>query len=234
MTTFSQLVDLMATELMRPDLKQVQIAQYLNQAIREIHFDPQSNNAIQYRENFTETQLTASVETGFTWEYPNPDRFQAIQVVKYDNVWDRDSQMYPPEMIPSRALAGLKCFYYRAGGVFAFAGYGGTNAKISIGYYEFPKRLKYYAVADRPASYDPEDGWTYGAGIVTDEDKLEARLKVSNWLLLRWDTVLEEALRAKVYKRVSDTERARTSYSMYLTLRRGLVTAESDMTANFQ
>lgn len=233
MTTFSQLVDSMVTELLRPDLRE-QIGKYLNQAIREVHFEPQSNNAVQFRENFSEIQLTANVETGYTWDYPNPDRFQSVQVVKYDTVWDRDSQVYPPEVIPSRALANLSQFYYRAGSTFAFAGYGGINGLISIGFYEYPRRLKYYVTADRPAQYDCEDGWTYHADYVTDEEQADARLKVSNWMLLRWDTVLEEAVRAKVYKRVSDNDRARTAYSMYLTLRRGLVTAESDMTANFQ
>lgn len=44
---------------------------------------------------------------------------------------------------------------------------------------------------------------------------------------MRWQEVIEEGLRAKIYKRVGDDQRARTSYSLYQSLRKGLVMAES-------
>ncbi len=43
---------------------------------------------------------------------------------------------------------------------------------------------------------------------------------------MRWSMVVEEGLRAKIYKRISDTERARTAYSLYAQQRQGLITSE--------
>lgn len=228
MTTFSQLVDEMILEVKRPDMTR-EIAAYLNQAIREVHFEPQTGNSIQFKDNLTEIQLTANVAEGFTWDLPNPSGFHGIALVRYDNVWVDDSQAYPPEMTPGRGLANLTRYYYRGGQRFAFAGYGGLNAKISIAWWDYPRALKYKVVADRPAQWDDETGWSYAPAYDVDDDTREAaRILVSNWLLIRWKTVLEEALRAKVYKRLERTEIARTSYSMYTSLRQGLVTAESN------
>lgn len=231
-TTFSQLVDKMVQETLRPELR-VQVASYLNQAIREVHFDPQTNGAMKFKDNFTELSLTAGVESGFTWEIANPDRFQAMQVVQYPNVYVDDKESFPEELVPSRGMVGKTRFYYRASGVYVFKGYGGVNGIVNLGFYEYPRALKYYPVDQRVATYDDVMGWTYADTVVTPGDEALARQMTSNWLLIRWDTVLEEALRAKVYKRLEQTERARTSYSLYTALRRGLVTSESDSEAQF-
>lgn len=233
MTTFSQLVDSMARETMRPDYL-VNIVSYLNQAIREVHFDPVDQKAALFKANFIEDQLTATTETGFTWEMPHPERWQAMQIVRYDSVYDRDGVVYPPEMVPSRGLAGLKYYFYQAGFYYAFAGYGGINGKITVGYYEFPRKLKYYPVADRLVTYDEELGFQYDVSLNTPELRAAEREKHGNWLLDRWDSVLEEAVRAKVYKRASDDGRARTAYSAYMLGRAGLLSSESAMVANYQ
>jgi hypothetical protein len=242
MTTFSQLVDKILLETRRPDLLG-EICTYLNQTIRELHFTPQvtsqgyqptSGNAILYRENLTEVQLTADVETGYTWTIVDPTNFQAMLAVRYDSVWLDDDMLYPPEKTPGRGLYGMVEFYYRAGSTYAFAGYGGDGGIISLAYYQYPKSLKYKASSPnaRPATYDVESGWTYytvGAVDYDDDDDSRelAQLLTTNWLLVRWDTVVEEGLRAKVYKRVGDDTRAKLSYSMYTTLRQGLFTSES-------
>lgn len=227
MTTFSQLVDEIINETRRPDLL-VDIAGYLNQTIRELHFTPEHGNAIFYQENLREIQLTANIESGFTWTVPNPALFQGIQTVRYDSVSTRDHEMiYPEEVVPNRAMAKKLYYYYRAGQVYAFAGYGGVNSTIAMAYYEYPRRLKYRAVADRFASWDDELGWSYHDDWDdTDELKLDARNLSSNWILLRWKDVVSEGLRAKVYKRLSDDARARTCYSLYSQLRQGLFTSE--------
>src|SRR3546814_5049537 len=50
--------------------------------------------------------------------------------------------------------------------------------------------------------------------------------KATNWILSRHEDVVAEGARAKVYKRLSYTERARTSYSMYMSLRGGFWRSE--------
>lgn len=226
MTTFSQLVDDMILETRRPDLA-TEIRSYVNQTIRELHFAPDRGNVILYRENLRELSLVASVESGFTWEVPNWDRWQTMAAVRLDNCFDSDGfPVYASERTPGRTLNQQTEFYYRAGNYFAFSGYGGLNAVIALAYFEYPRRLKYFDALTRPASYDPEAGWTYAADIITDEQKLEAQEQTTNWILFRWADVLTEGIRAKVYKRASDDSRARTSYSLYSQLRQGLYTSE--------
>lgn len=227
MTTFSQLVDSIVSETKRPDLVS-EIATYLNQTIREAHFTPDRGAALLYPENFREALLTANSDSSFTWDVPNPGTFQKMQLVKFASIFDRlGNDVYAKETTPGRHLANLDYFFYRAGGTFVFSGYGGINSQVAIGYYEYPRALKYYLPVNRPASYDVELGWSYHADVNTDELREAARILTSNWLLLRWADVISEGVRAKVYKRLSDTERARTSYSLYGSLRQGLWTSET-------
>lgn len=227
MTTFSQLVDLVVSETKRPDLVS-EIATYLNQTIREVHFSADRNAALLFPENFRELLLTATSESGFTWDIPNPGVFQAMEVVKYLTIYSRlGDDIYAKGTTPGRHLADMEYYYYRVGGSFVFSGYGGINSQIAIGFYEFPMSLKYKVPAARAASYDIESGWTYGEGIDTPELEEAARLFSTNWLIFRWSDVIMEGVRAKVYKRLSDTERARTCYSLYGSLRQGLWTSET-------
>lgn len=227
MTTFSQLVDSLVSETKRPDLVS-EITTYLNQTIREVHFTPDRNAAIFYEENFKEELLTSDAESGYSWAIPNPANFQKLAGVKYPNVYDRDSNpVWASPTVPGRHLSGIDNYYYRVGGSIVFSGYGGLNSQIALGWYEFPPSLKYKSVAARPASYDIEDGWTYADGVDTDELQEAAQILTTNWLLMRWGAVIGEGLRAKVYKRLSDTERARTCYSLYGSLRQGLFTSET-------
>lgn len=231
MTSFSQLVDKLVLETRRPDLV-AEVTTYLNQTIRELHFDPKNGNAILYRDNLVELQLTASSETGFVWTIPSPQNFQAMLTVRYDNVYVDDEMAYSPEKTPGRHLRGLTLYHYRAGRDFAFYGYGGTDSTISLAYYEYPRALKYRVANAREATWDEDAGWSYHTvGLVDydedDDSRALAQSLCTNWILDRWETVVEEGLRAKVYKRLTETERARTCYSLYTTLRQGLFTSES-------
>ena len=234
MTTFSQLVDSVAIETRRPDLR-ADIATYLNQTIREAHFYPGNGAVVFYRENLKELMLVSAVESGFGWQVPDPALFQGMGVVRYDSIPYRDDlTRYPPEKVPGRGMVGLDRYYYRAGGRWYFSGCGGIGSRVAIAYYEYPRRAKYYAVADRPATYDSDLGWVYSPIFdTTDELRLAARNFTSNWLLERWEDVIAEGVRAKVYKRLADTERARTCFSQYTTLRMGLCTSESSQLGGF-
>lgn len=228
MFTLSQLVDDVAAEVVRPDMI-VEITRFVNQTIREAHFSPDRKAATLFKGNFRESQLTASVETGFTWDVPNPATFQVMAGVQYPGTFDSNGYaVWPREITPGPHLRQKDYYYYRVADTFAFSGYNGVDALVNVGYYEFPASLKYYAEDARPAVYDPVDGWTYHDDFDdTDELKETARNLVTNWLLLRWSDVISEGVRAKVYKRVSDTERARLCYSAYESLRQGLWTSET-------
>lgn len=230
MTTFSQLVDRMVSETKRPDLR-AEIVGYLNQTIRELHFEPSRGNVTFYNDNYREESLTVDAADRFSWQVPNPGLFQGMAAVRFDSMFDRSGKrIYAQPLTPGPRMEQTDYFYYRAGGTFVFGGligYGAIGSTISIAYYEYPPTLKYYALVNRPASYDPVTGWTYSNTYDDNDDlKEQARILTSNWILMRWEAVLEEGLRAKIYKRLSDDIRQRTSYSLYMQLRQGLFTSE--------
>jgi hypothetical protein len=227
MTTFSQLVDKMILETKRPELLP-EVVTYLNQTLRELHTEPDRGNAVFFSENLKETQITVTENVGFSWTIPNPSVFQGIMAVRYDGVFTNGNATWAQEIRPGRAQNSVPHSFYRAGNRVFFSNYGELGAKISIAYFEFTRSLGYFTQANRPATYNESlQTWTYKAEYdVNDETREAAQELVTNWLLLRWGSVIEEGLRAKIYKRISDTERARTSYSMYTTLRRGVYTSE--------
>lgn len=233
MITFSQLVDEMVIETRRPDLR-TEIGTYLNQTLREVHFEPSRGNAVFYNENRKEAEITATSDSGETWDTPNITIFQGMEAVRFPNAYVGRME-YAQERRPGPSLLTIPYFYYRAGPTFVFGGtigYGGVGAKIQLSYFEYPIALKYKESGAREATYDIESGWTYYTVDTvnygsTDELKATAQARVSNWLLLRWADVLREGLRAKVYKRLSDQLRAQTSYSLYSQLRQGLYTSEA-------
>src|SRR3546814_11114234 len=80
MTTFSQLVDTIMSESRRPDL-QTEIATYINQTVRELHFDSEQNKILYFTDNMREVQLTATSESDFSWESRNPGVWQRWRIV---------------------------------------------------------------------------------------------------------------------------------------------------------
>ena len=226
MTTFSQLVDSIVAETNRRDLLTT-VASYLQQTIRECHIDPERNTALFLWPNYAEAQVTADSELAFAWQIPDTTRFQGLQAVRYDSVYEDGNVKFALPLVPGRVGSQQLHAYQLVGDRVIFKGYGGLNRTISIAYFQFPKALKYYTAALRPASYDVEAGYTYLPAHDVDATTREnARLLTTNWLLERWSMVLEEGVRAKIYKRLADTERARTCYSLYMGLRLGLQNTE--------
>lgn len=233
MTTFSQLVDQMASETKRPDLLK-EICLYLNQTIREVHFEPTKGNVAYYRDNLQELRLTVTDDHGFSWDIPKPSVFQGMRPAFFHGVdhradlgFDRRRRgVWAPEMPVGPGMSRQLHYWYRSGTRVFFSNYGCSGSCIDIAWYEYPPYLQYFASPVRPAQYDEWDGWTYAPSITTPEQQAAAQIQCSNWLLLRWRVVIEEGMRAKVYKRLSDDSRMKTSYSAYQTLRQGLYTSE--------
>lgn len=237
MKTFSQLVDAIVRETGRPDMVN-EIITYLNQTVRECHADPVSNGSLYMHDNLQEMVLVATQERGQVWNIPNPATFQHLWAVQYMSVHNiTGNQPYATFAKPGPAMHRHQYSYYRASGGFAFAGqrgYGGTGARIGLAFYEFLPSLRYYPLGQRPLEIGLDGEFIYSEEYdVSEERRLEAQRLTTHWMLIRWDMVLEEGLRAKVYKRLSDTERARTCYSLYLQQRANLSTSETAQTAMY-
>ena len=227
MATFSQIIDEMIQETKRPDLLS-EICAYLNQTVMEIHYQPSSGNIILYRANRHEIQITATGDTKVVWDIPNPATFIGVEAVRYPCILDAAGDpVFPREVNPGIAMNRELYKYMRSGDSYVFSGYGGVGSLIDVCYQARPGRLKYLPLAQRPAVFDDMDGWQYADSVVTEEEQEIARAATANWILLRYHDLVTEGVRSKVYKRLSDTERARTSYSLYMSLRQGLFTAES-------
>lgn len=228
MTTFSQMVDDLTQEVMRPDML-ASVATYLNQVIRELHADPTSGNSVMYESNLHEVRPEVNVEnpSAFFWQPDTYATFQQIQSARYDEVYDSDGrQAWPRRVKPGIVLNTLEHYYYQSGKFFCFFGHGGIGSHISIAYYRFPRHLAYYTAGNRPCDMDEAGLNFYGQFRNTVEDQEQAELLCTNWLLMRWRTIVEEGVRAKIYKRLADDSRARLSYSLYMQQRTQLITSE--------
>lgn len=226
MTTYSQLVDRLVIESRRPDMRP-NIESYVNQTIRELHIMPNSGAALLFKSNMIELEITADVDDGFIWSFPRPQSFQAIETVFYNT-----PQKHATERIPSTIHMFLnqingKYYYYRTGDGIAMSGYGGIGSLIKIAYFEFPRRLVYFPLADRPVQWNEADEtWVYKDGIVTEQQKLEALQKCTNWMLFRWEDIVKQGAFSKTAAFLANYDRARLAYSLYESLRPGLHLAE--------
>src|SRR3546814_8329244 len=93
-----------------------------------------------------EVQLTATSESDFSWEIPNPGVWQKLRTVAYASKLNYDGQpTWPQRTVPGRHLNHMKEYFYQSGNKFFFNCYGGMNALINLAYFEFPRRLVYQA-----------------------------------------------------------------------------------------
>lgn len=225
-TTFSQMIDSILQETRRPDLRPESI-RYLNQSMRECYFEPERNTVVFMKQAYREARVVVATENSASWDIPFPALYQGTGAVRFDSVWADNKPVYAKRLSPGRRFETEPYVFQETGESLLFRGYGGVGASISISYYEFLRSCKYYAPADRPASYDEDEGWTYLPAFDIDATtRLAARLLVSNWLLMGWDMTLEEGLRAKIYKRLSDDARQRVSYSLWMQQRKGIISTE--------
>lgn len=227
MTTLSQIVNEIVSEILRPDMIP-QLTTFVNLTIRELHTDPKSGLAIGFAENLTEVQLTASQDTGYVYEIPNPELLQFVEAVWFRR-GGRLAELRKPSTINQyMASAVLPAAYYRTGPAIAFAGYGGTGGIIDVALSYYPRGLKYYP-SGAPAVWNEDtESWNYAPAYdSTPELQAQARRLCTNWIMARHKELVKQGAIAKFYARAKDTDRARLAYSLYEQIRPGFVSAES-------
>lgn len=222
MTTFSQLIDEMVLELLRPDLR-TSITAYANSTIRELHAKPGNSAPILFGENRYEAEFSPLVVPA-VWPIPSMPRFQRLEIA-YEPV----KGVYYTE----RALTRINdtspnpYWWYRTGSNIAFSNLE-VGETIDLAYFMFPRLLSYYAVPDRPATWDSTtEQFTYHAAYNgTPELQATARDLTINWILSRWgELAVKQGIRSKVWARLDDN-RARIAYSAFEAMREQLQAAE--------
>ena len=230
MTTFSQLVDEMTTELIRPDLRKSgavidggYIASSINQTIREVHT---GKNGVKHTFDMNRIEIEITVPDGisnhYSWPIFDLNRFQSTEAVLFRTI-GRYAKLRKPGSVTLNGRGPIEdlFYWYQSGSYMTFHGCGGAGSIIAWSAFYFPRSLKYHigdATDPRWATYDSElETWTLREGTgKTEEELIELS---TNWLLLRWTDMIREGVRAKVYKRLGDENRQRTSYSAYESLR---------------
>lgn len=231
MFTHSQLVDSLVAELLRPDLQDA-MSNFLNQTIRELHFKDVNGDKVPvgYAPNLIEQSITANVDSGFTYDLPDPRLFQMMEAVYFTAV-GRYATMRRPNMIRemSSRVDGAQYGWYRTGDAIAFDNYGGKNATIDLAWFAYVPRQQYYDAEDRPCEWDEAtQDFTYHPNYdSTPELRLEAQSLCTNWMLQRWNDLLMLGVRAKTWARLNDTDRAKMAYSSYQQEKATIVNAET-------
>lgn len=230
MSTFSQLVDELTIEHLRPDLRTT-ISSYLNATIREVHMHETTQLPVYYESNRLEVDVVVATDPPALWAIPKVTRFQAIETIYYPDFGE-----YATKRAPSRIyqphLVGSPFFWYRSGPTIALGGLNITN-KAKISWFEYPRALTYYAAAARPATWDAaSESLIYNTVGSTDYDATDesrelAEELTTNWLLQRWGEMLKQGTRNKIFARLGEEARTRTSYSMYVSQRVQCVNSES-------
>ena len=218
--TASAAVDEVIARSGRPDRK-ADIIAFIRTSIRECQV------LAFFRNDMTEDTLTADAGP-FIWTYPQ--EFRILRTVEYPINNLQGKARYPREILPGKLQREEVYYYYGGPGYYAFAGLS-VGDLINVAYYSYLRKLPYYEIAARPATFSLEDNaWTYLTA-TTDADKLIAREAVSNWLLFNYyDTIVEGGL-AKILKVVGDA-RAVSSFALYKSYQKDLKAAEPSDSLN--
>ena len=227
MTTFSQLVDDVVMELLRPDLL-VAAVSYVNQTMRELHFKPNpagQSIMVHYDANRLEDEVPVNTPEPFLWTIPSTTSFQDMEAAYSPTI---GLYIKPKNPRVTKAVSfepNANVFWYRSGPSIAFAGLP-NGSTLQISWFEYARSMGYRATADRVVEFDPLNQVyvRVGGGPAPTEAEL---LLETNWMLQRWgDSVVKEGLRAKLWKRVGEIERGRMAYSAFESARSGLWMAE--------
>lgn len=245
MTTFTQLIDEMVNETVRPDMRGV-MADYLNQTIREVHNKTGQSNEpmpVFYPDNRVEelvalSGMDDSTDQKYLWTIPKMTTFQQMEAVYYRSV-SRYAQLRNSKVALgfNSNEVSARYYYYRSGPLFAFMNPGADGQYIALSWFEYPRNLPLYDAGKSPVLYDATaDDYVLNAARADQTLTLDQALSLStNWLLQKHPHVMREGLRAKIYKRMSDgSDRARLSFSQFEVLKTGIQNTESlEFTVNW-
>lgn len=214
--TFSAAVDDVLARGQRPSRK-LDVIGYIRQSLRECQV------LSTFDRDMIEDQIIATANPHI---FTVPDRFRILRTMRYNIATSNQTHTYPKERLPGKVQAGEDTYYYRAADYFTMKGVA-VGTLIDIAYYEYLLKIPYYDVADRPASFSLEDNaWSYlPAYDVSDETRLNARIKVTNWLLTAWYDLIVEGGLAKLLKTVGDP-RSPSSFGLYKQLQQDLKKGE--------
>jgi hypothetical protein len=219
MTTFSQLVDDVKTELLRPDMTAM-LASYANQTIRELHFRPGLNAPILYDANRYEEELAITTERTWLWTIPSSTRFQNVEAIFINDLGIYLQPKNPRIALEPSFQPFADRYWYRSGATIALQGVA-TGWTGLMSYHMFPRTLAYKPASGAGARlirFDPDtDSYVL---IVGGGEPSEAQLELeTHWLLQRWGDTVKEGVRAKAYKRLGDMDRTRISFSAFESMR---------------
>ncbi|HFD32036.1 MAG TPA: hypothetical protein ENJ28_04910 [Gammaproteobacteria bacterium] len=218
--TYSAAVDDVVARSGRPDRKSDIIA-FVRVTIRELQ------TLAYFKRDLTEDTLTAD-QANYVWTYPQ--EFRILRTVRYPYFDAQGKQIYPPELKPGKQQKDFTHYYYASGNYYVFAGTALADL-IDVAYYSTAKKLPYYDLAARPATFSLEtDSWSYLSN-GTSAEQLAAQALVSNWVLFNYyDTVVEGAM-AKILKTVGD-KRAVSSFALYSSYKKTLISTEPSDSLN--
>lgn len=217
--TFSALVDEVQTRSQRKD-RTNDIVAYARSTIRECQV------LAFFEQDMLEDQLTVTA-LPFLWTVPL--NLRTLLAASPNAVLDRrGKKKWFKNIPPGQKIVDVEFYLYRSGDSYVFTGTDLENAsKIDIAYFTYTRKFVYYAVADRPATYDPEtELWTYHATYdVSDAKRTEARNLVTNWLVFRWYDLILEGTLAKLFKVIND-ERSKSTFALYKQMQKDLQSGE--------
>lgn len=218
--TFSAAVDDVVRRSGRPERRQDIIA-YVRSTIRECQV------MRYFRRDMIEDSLVAD-QANYIWTYPQ--EFRILRTVRYPLTNLRAEALYPKEILPGKLQRDQAYYYYGGPGYYVFSGTANADI-IDVAYYMVSRKLPYYELAERPATFSLEDNaWSY-LNPGTDEENAAAREKVFNWVLFNYyDLVLEGGL-AKVLKTIGDL-RASSTFALYKSLQNTFIETEPSDSLN--
>lgn len=214
--TYSSAVDMVVVRSGRPD-RRADIMAYVRQAVRECQV------IAFFAHDLVEDTLTS---TGDPYLWDLPQEFRTMRTVRYNIFNRRNELIYPPNVRPGKKQREEDYYYYRGIDYLAFAGVA-ADVLIDVAYYSYTKKIPYYQVADRPATFSLEDdAWSYLTATTAAEEET-ARNLVSNWLLFDWYDLIVEGGLAKIFKTVGD-QRSTSSFALYKSLQKDLRLGEDN------
>lgn len=206
--TFSALIDDAVARTGRRNLRNDIIA-YARQSLRECQI------IAEFNEDMTEDTITATADPHI-WTKPQYFRKFRRQGVRFGIANLRGELIYPKQVQPSQRQQELDYYYYHGADYVVFKGVQ-AGVQIDVAYFSFFRKLPYYEIAARPATFSLEtETWSYLTA-VSDAEKEAARALVTNWLLFDWYDMILEGTVAKVLKAVGDP-RAPSSFALFKSL----------------